>query len=98
MAWIAKYVDELSCIEIYRARLAGCPWLQAPACRDACEGVDIARAQAVLHHDFRNPQLLAEALTHSSCMHAAVPSYERLAMIGECVIQCYVTTVLVRGQ
>lgn len=35
---------------------------------------------------FQSPQLLIEAITHQSCLHKPVPSYQRLEWIGDAVL------------
>ena len=36
--------------------------------------------------EFHSPQLLVEAITHQSCLHKPVPSYQRLEWIGDAVL------------
>ena len=100
IAWISKYTHELGSIDTVAARLARAPWLHAPAAflkyfphMATLQLVDIEKA---LQHNFRNPQLLVEALTHGSVVQATTPSCERLAVLGEAATQSYIGAQLVQ--
>ena len=57
---------------------------------------DLAAFAARLGHDFRQPALLVQAVTHASLSSATRPSNERLEFLGDAVIQVVVTEHLFR--
>ena len=51
------------------------------------DGAARARLREALDHEFEDPTLLVEALTHSSAAaQADVPTYERLEFLGDRVL------------
>jgi len=100
VAVIAKNIHELAAVDNVSERLAKAPWLQAPSASmklySHLSSLNLAELEQALHHTFRNPQLLAEALTHGSVMNSAAPSFERLAVIGEGALKYWVGRQLVR--
>ena len=95
IAWISKDIHELG-----STRLARAPWLEAPATSlqylPHMATLRLAEIEQALRHNFRNPQLLAEAITHGSVVQATTPSCERLAVLGEAATQSYISAELVR--
>lgn len=53
----------------------------------------ISRAEAILGYEFKDPELLAKALTHPSAVegHAVESSYERLEFLGDALLGAYVS-------
>ena len=96
IAWISEDFHELG----WPARLAKAPWLNSPVNFLKCVPQEITRPLAeieqALQHDFRNRQLLVEAITHGSVIQATTPSCERLAILGEAATQSYISAELVR--
>ncbi|MGD9896120.1 MAG: ribonuclease III [Candidatus Methylacidiphilaceae bacterium] len=61
------------------------------------EAASLARFQKEIEHEFRNPELLREAITHPSCTaerSAEGPSYQRLEFLGDAVLQLAITDCL----
>ncbi|VVM05949.1 Ribonuclease 3 [Methylacidimicrobium cyclopophantes] len=59
--------------------------------------MDIATFQKIICHDFRNADLLREALTHPSYAaerRSAGPNYQRLEFLGDAVLQLAITDLL----
>ncbi|XP_039171715.1 ribonuclease 3-like protein 2 isoform X1 [Eucalyptus grandis] len=58
-------------------------------------GPSVSQVEAILRYKFEDPKLLEEALTLSSIPDA--PSYERLAFVGDCVLNLAVSDHLVQA-
>ena len=80
---------------------AAAPWLKEPLfvsqVLQKSGSPDVAELQGLLNYRFRNTMLLAQALTHPSAVGALTPCYQRLAAVGEAVVEFYVTRRLVGG-
>lgn len=100
MAWIVRDLQELRSLEEFSARHVQAPWLQAPSFARTffprISGMGLAEVEQALGHKFRNPLLLAEALTHASTQAATTPSCERLAFVGEAAAQAVISSLLLR--
>ena len=103
--WLRKHSRSLQGTRMGNAVLKGwlekhcvAPWINAPAFVAArlprVGGTDVAKVQASLRHCFRNPMLLAQALTHPSRADAMTPSYQCLAAIGTAVLELEVSKKL----
>jgi ribonuclease III len=59
-------------------------------------GSAVAEIEAALGHDFSDPDLLREALTHSSfaAENPGFASYERLEFLGDAVLELVTTTMI----
>lgn len=57
----------------------------------------LAQAEALLHHSFRQPELLRTALTHSSVASSRLQSNERLEFLGDAVLGLIVCDELYRA-
>ena len=53
-----------------------------------------AKAEKVLGHRFKNPQLLTEALTHSSIADNRLDSNERMEFLGDAVLDLVICEAL----
>jgi ribonuclease-3 len=56
----------------------------------------LARAQAVLEHEFQDRELLVNALTHSSVANTRLESNERLEFLGDAILSAVVCEELYR--
>ncbi|BBH07245.1 dicer-like 2, partial [Prunus dulcis] len=57
--------------------------------------IDVRYLKSLLNYSFRDPSLLLEALTHSSCMLPKIPGcYERLEFLGDAVLDYVITFYL----
>lgn len=54
------------------------------------------KLQQILKYRFKNPQLLQQALTHSSCTSASGEDYERLEFLGDRVLGLSIAALLYR--
>lgn len=54
----------------------------------------LQRAEKILGHSFRNPQLLKEALTHSSVADNGLASNERMEFLGDAVLDLVICEAL----
>jgi hypothetical protein len=85
--------------ERFEEHFLGKPWVQTPPHVKRClpREFDLAVLQQTLNHDFRNPMLLVEALTHASCGASATapvtPSSERLVFLGSQVAELLIMRV-----
>ena len=72
------------------------PWRATPPHlkRFLPKEVELGMLQHDLNYVFRNPMLLAEALTHSSCVESNTPCNDRLSFLGMHVIEALISTVL----
>ena len=74
------------------------PWTQTPTHVKRCLPKEIElgllQSSECLGYTFRNPLLLAEALSHASCAEAVTPCNDRLAFLGEHVIEALITILL----
>ena len=98
----ARLTGKPVCREVLQrwfAKQAAAPWMSMPTCVQQLLPVvgleDIAELQRSLGHAFKNPMLLAQALTHPSKVGALTPCYQRLASVGEAVAEFCVTQCLV---
>ena len=104
--WLRSHNGRLTGMPFCRALLhrwsakhAAAPWLNTPSFVKLLFPkiglTDIGRLESTLCHTFRNPMLLAQALTHPSKVGALTPCYQRLAAVGEAVVEFCVTQWLV---
>lgn len=56
--------------------------------------VDIARVTDIVGYHFKDPSLIAEALTHASVLDSSVACYQRLEFLGDAVLDFCVTNYL----
>jgi dsRNA-specific ribonuclease len=59
--------------------------------------IDLAEVEAhLLKYTFRNPMMLLEALTHSSCRQSITPPNTRLATIGRWLVETMLTEAVIK--
>ncbi|CAE8591751.1 unnamed protein product, partial [Polarella glacialis] len=58
-------------------------------------GTDLAEVEQQMDHRFKNPRLLAEALTHCSALKSATASCEHLAYVGRAAVHAFVSERIV---
>jgi len=99
---LVRKIDDLFSLDTVSAQLGLAPWLQAHSGSLKSffhlSSLNLLEVQQALQRagTFRNPQLLAEALTHGSKTAATSSSSDRLAVLGEAAVQCYVAQELTR--
>lgn len=57
---------------------------------------NIAEVQNIISQEFKNPELLTRALTHSSASNGALPNNERLEFLGDAIVGVSITDYLYR--
>jgi dsRNA-specific ribonuclease len=88
-------LDNITCwsdiVPIYKnARREASPRVEASALKN----VDMQKIKEIVDHDFKNPLLVVEALTHASLMDSQVPCYQRLEFLGDAVLDFLVVRYL----
>ncbi|KAI0220906.1 Dicer-like protein 1 [Massospora cicadina] len=56
--------------------------------------LDVGKIQSIIGYTFNNANLLVEAFTHASYLHAETPSYQRLEFLGDAVLDYFVVSYL----
>ncbi len=95
-AKIFESVDDNVLVDDLRKDLARCPWMKCPPLAQdkfiSClPGEGLSEVEKQLRHEFCNPALVVEALTHCSAPPDVTPSCERLSMVGEETVTAYVS-------
>ena len=99
IAHVMKIIDDADWVDILRVEALRAPWLRVPPlCMRQfvrlVPGGGFSEAEGALGHQFSNPSLLVEALTHCSANPSASPSQERLAILGEEMVSAHIRSLV----
>eukprot|EP00930_Biecheleria_cincta_P031170 TRINITY_DN21631_c0_g2_i1.p1 TRINITY_DN21631_c0_g2~~TRINITY_DN21631_c0_g2_i1.p1 ORF type:complete len:1478 (+),score=338.07 TRINITY_DN21631_c0_g2_i1:79-4512(+) len=61
-------------------------------------GTELAEIEQQMDHRFKNPRLLAEALTHCSATRGTTPCYEKLAFVGDAALRSFASDRICRSE
>ena len=61
-------------------------------------GTELAEIEQQMDHRFKNPRLLAEALTHCSATRGTTPCYEKLAYVGDAALRSFASDRICRSE
>ena len=101
--WLKKYVQRMikdhgATMSVFRKQWGSTPWCPVPAyiksMIPAQLNLPLIEAQA-FNYSFRNPNLLVEALTHTSFLRATTASCQRMAHLGAPFTKLLVTKQLI---